>query len=473
MNILFEEDGVFRAGTVLADNTTSLQVELASGKRAKVKSANVLQRFAAPAPGELLERAEAEAEGIDTEFLWEVCGEDEFGFEDLAKPNTTAHKPDAVESAAVLLRLHAAPMYFHRKGRGRFRKAPPEILQAALIGLEKKRQQAAGHRAHGRRTQGRPAARRVRPLVPQLLYKPDRNRLETKALEAACAETGKSVARLLLACGALPSSPRLPLRPLPVRVLPGRHRLSDRTKPSVEPPDLPLAECRLLHRRRGTPPKSTTPSRSRPKAGGGWRIGIHIAAPGARLQAGYGLGRSPATACRRSTCRAARSPCCPRRWSSLHPRSRPRLPALSLYLDVAADLRVTANETHRARAGGRQPAPPRHRAGVQRRHHLAGGLPEFEWRDELKLLWELARCWKPVAASRGRARADGFQLQRRLERVTTEGPGRVDIQAAPAGSPLDKLVAELMIVANNTWGRHLRDAGIPALYRAQGAARCA
>ena len=32
MNILFEEDGVFRAGSVLADNTTSLQVELASGK---------------------------------------------------------------------------------------------------------------------------------------------------------------------------------------------------------------------------------------------------------------------------------------------------------------------------------------------------------------------------------------------------------------------------------------------------------
>src|SRR5574337_954274 len=44
-----------------------------------------------------------------------------------------------VESAALLLALHAAPVWFHRKGRGRFRKAPPEILQAALTGLEKKR----------------------------------------------------------------------------------------------------------------------------------------------------------------------------------------------------------------------------------------------------------------------------------------------------------------------------------------------
>ena len=73
MNVLFEEDGAFRAGSVLADNVTSLQIELASGKRSKVKAANILLRFAAPAPGELLERAETEAEGIDIDFLWEVC----------------------------------------------------------------------------------------------------------------------------------------------------------------------------------------------------------------------------------------------------------------------------------------------------------------------------------------------------------------------------------------------------------------
>jgi exoribonuclease-2 len=142
MNVLFEEDGAFRAGGVLADNVTSLQIELPSGKRSKVKAANVLLRFATPAPGDLLERAETDAEGIDVDFLWEVCGEAEFGFEELAAEYHGA-KPDPVQAAAVLLRLHSAPIHFHRKGRGRFRKAPPEILQAALAGLEKKRQQAA------------------------------------------------------------------------------------------------------------------------------------------------------------------------------------------------------------------------------------------------------------------------------------------------------------------------------------------
>ena len=54
MNILFEEDGAFRAGHVMADNTSSLQVELPSGKRSKVKAASVLLRFEQPAAQKFL-----------------------------------------------------------------------------------------------------------------------------------------------------------------------------------------------------------------------------------------------------------------------------------------------------------------------------------------------------------------------------------------------------------------------------------
>ncbi len=80
MNLLFEEDGAFKTGTILTDNDASLQVETPHGKRLKLKSNHVLMRFAQPSAGDLLLRAEAEAEGLDTEFLWEVCGDDEFAF---------------------------------------------------------------------------------------------------------------------------------------------------------------------------------------------------------------------------------------------------------------------------------------------------------------------------------------------------------------------------------------------------------
>jgi exoribonuclease-2 len=104
MNILFEEDGAFKTGTIVADHDSALQVDTASGKRIKLKVAHVLLRFAAPAASELLAQAEAQAVDIDTEFLWEACGDNEFGFEELAA-EYAGHKPSPIEATAVLLRL--------------------------------------------------------------------------------------------------------------------------------------------------------------------------------------------------------------------------------------------------------------------------------------------------------------------------------------------------------------------------------
>ena len=52
MYVLFEEDGAFKTATVLTDNDASLQVETASGKRSKIKTANVMLLYKDPAPGE-------------------------------------------------------------------------------------------------------------------------------------------------------------------------------------------------------------------------------------------------------------------------------------------------------------------------------------------------------------------------------------------------------------------------------------
>ena len=43
--VLFEEDGAFRVGTILAEAGASIQVEAAHGKRSKVKAGSILLRF--------------------------------------------------------------------------------------------------------------------------------------------------------------------------------------------------------------------------------------------------------------------------------------------------------------------------------------------------------------------------------------------------------------------------------------------
>ena len=89
MNIFYEEDGGFKVGNILTDNTTSLQVENTNGKRSKIKSANVMLRFAQPGLSEFMTQAEQVAAGIDVDFLWEASPPDEFDFDTLQR-NTSA-----------------------------------------------------------------------------------------------------------------------------------------------------------------------------------------------------------------------------------------------------------------------------------------------------------------------------------------------------------------------------------------------
>ena len=147
MYILYEEDGAFKVGAILTDNETSLQVETLHGKRTKVKANSVLLRFASPAPQAFLDEAHAVEESLDVDFLWEAAGEPEFAFGDLAR-EYFGRVPTASEAAGVLMRLHGAPMHFYRKGRGRYKPAPRESLEAAKASVERKRLQALAQAAY-------------------------------------------------------------------------------------------------------------------------------------------------------------------------------------------------------------------------------------------------------------------------------------------------------------------------------------
>ena len=469
MFVLYEEDGAFKAGTILADNEATLQVENTHGKRVKLKRANVLLEYREPGPSELLSRAEAEAEALDTEFLWEVCGDDEFAFADFAA-EYQGHKPTPVESAAILLRLHSAPIWFHRKGKGRFRKAPAEILQAALAGLEKKRQQAAAiEHMRGELVDGRMPPE-LAALLPQALYRPDRNRNEIKALEAACVDTGLSSARLLLKCGALGSSYDFHYN----RFL-FEHFPEGSGFPACAPAPLPSALPRATVAAFSIDDASTTEIDDAfsvtPRAGGGWRIGIHIAAPALGFARGTEL---DAIARRRLSTiymPGGKITMLPDEVVQTFTLTEGRdCPAVSLYLDVTAGLAIVGEES-------RVECVP---IVANLRHHDIEPFfnddtvhgedgPDFAWKRELTLLWDLATV---LEAGRGKAggnedRIDfGFSVD--WAQHTADGPGHVSIGRRMRGSPMDKLVAELMIHANFTWGRLLDEAGVPGLYRAQG-----
>jgi exoribonuclease-2 len=466
MHVLFEEDGAFKTATILTDNDASLQVETASGKRAKIKSANVMLRYLSPAPGELLEQAEALAEGIEQEFLWECAADGEFSFCDFAD-DYFGHKAAPVEASALLLALHSAPIYFHRKGKGRFRKAPADILAAALAGLEKKRQQALAITRMVDELKACTLPAEFVPLLGQLLYKPDRNRGETKALEAACAETGLSAPHLLEKCGAIRSAHDYHFQRFLLEYFPGGTGFPETELPAA-PAGLPRASVQAFSIDDAATTEIDDAFSLQTLPGLGWRVGIHIAAPclgfapgsaldemaRERLSTVYMPGNKitmlPDVAVERFTLAAGRD-----------------CPAVSLYLTVTPEFEITSHES-------RIEIVP---IVANLRHHdieplfneisIADGLADFQFRDELKTLWQFAN------ACEGRRGKPSAMQGNNDYNFTIEGDlaepesCRVDIAERKRGSPLDKLVAELMIVANSTWGGLLAEKGIPAIYRAQ------
>ena len=206
MNVFYEEEGTFKVGAILADNTTSLQVEAPHGKRAKIKAASVLLRFDAPPLSEFMDLAQKTAEDLDPNFLWECCeSEAEFASDTLAA-DYFGHAATPEEAAAVLIRLHSAPMYFYKKGRGRYKAAPPRALEAALASQEKRRRQAEQQAYYAQLLNAFILPEEFKSQLSSLLYRPDKSTVEWKALDAACNATKLSVSRLLERCGAIPST---------------------------------------------------------------------------------------------------------------------------------------------------------------------------------------------------------------------------------------------------------------------------
>src|SRR5205085_6705903 len=105
----------------------------------------------------------------------------------------------------TLFRLFEAPHYFRRSGKGRFRKAPAEIIQQALAAIEKKKQVQqqitdwAGELARGQC----PAP--IRDQLYRILFKPDKNAAEYKAVVEAARRSGRAPLDLLQAAGAIDS----------------------------------------------------------------------------------------------------------------------------------------------------------------------------------------------------------------------------------------------------------------------------
>ncbi|HRM82458.1 MAG TPA: RNB domain-containing ribonuclease, partial [Acidovorax temperans] len=287
MHALFEEAGKFMAGRILSEADTSAQVELDSGKRVKVKAANILLKFEKPAPAELIAQAQAVAETIELDLAWEFAPEDDFGFADLAR-DYFSENATLAQQAGALFRLYEAPHYFRRAGKGRFKKAPAEILQQALAAIEKKKALLAQidewAAALGRGECPQP----IRDQLYKILFKPDKNAPEYKAVVEASRATHTAPLDLLQKAGAIDSAYQFHWKRFLFENFPKGTGFPALAAPQP-PADLPLAPVQAYSIDDSQTTEIDDALSVQGLGTGTVVLGIHIAAPGLAIQPGSAI----------------------------------------------------------------------------------------------------------------------------------------------------------------------------------------
>ena len=481
MFVLFEEAGKHLAGRILSEADSSLQVELDSGKRVKVKAVNALLKFEKPSPADFVAAAQKLSADIELELAWEFASDDEFGFADLARDYFSADpsKPATLEQqAAALFRLFDAPHYFRRAGKGRFKKAPLEILQLALAAIEKKKQIALQITAWATDLAQGTCPAPIRDQLYKILFKPDKNSAEYKAVVEASKTTHIAPLDLLQKSGAIASPYQFHYKRFLFENFPKGTGF-----PAIQAPihaeELPLANVQAFSIDDSATTEIDDALSVQGIGTGTVTLGIHIAAPGLAVQPGspvdllgrarlstvympgYKLTMLPDEVVQNYTLMAGRN-----------------CPAVSLYVtmdEATFDIKETATKLELVPIA----ANLRHdvldstfNEEFFSATQTIAACARVDWSNELIYLHKLAKYLKSQREI-VRGKPENFNrpdYNFKLDNTSgqePEGKEQVSITTRQRGAPLDLIVAEAMILANSTWGNWLAEHGVPGIYRSQ------
>jgi exoribonuclease-2 len=385
----------------------------------------------------------------------------------------------------MLFKLFEAPHYFRRAGKGRFKRAPAEIIAQALAAIEKKRLIAEQIGVWAQELGQGNCPQAIKDQLYKILFKPDKNAPEYKAVVEASRATHTAPLELLQKSGAIHSPYLFHWKRFLLENFPkGTGFPAISAPPIVDTLPLSTAQAYSIDDSQTTEIDDALSVQG--LGSGTVTLGIHIAAPGLAIQPGSPvdvLGRArlstvympgykvtmlPDDVVQSYTLQAGRD-----------------CPAVSLYVTLdEATLEIKACETKLERV------PIVHNL----RHDQLDAVVTEPWlqdptynhasepeelsglRVQLAFLHRLARDLKSKReVVRGKPetfnRPDyNFRLRRAdpsLAGTEPTGEEGVEISTRMRGAPLDLIVAEAMILANSTWGNWMAEMGVPGIYRSQ------
>lgn len=465
MNIFYEESGQFKVAAIVQKNDATYQVDTQHGKRTKVKANNVFAEF----DGDMvafLENAQAQAADIDTDLLWEVCGEEEFSAEAIAE-EYYGHAPTKTELAATLIALYAAPMYFYKKAKGVFKAAPEETLKQALAAIERKKQQDAQIDAWAEALKRGEMPSEIAADLKTILHAPDKQSLTYKAFTKAADALKTSAYELAKKTGGITSIPQYLQDGFEIKYFPKGTGFPN--LPLPEMPDLPKADVTAF----SIDDESTTEvddALSLTNLGNGTkRVGIHIAAPSLAIKPGDKMEKNIMERLSTVYFPGGKITMLPENWiAAFSLDAGAYRPSISIYFDVDNEFNV-GEPTCKIEAVNI--AENLRIQTIEPHFNAETGLDEagemmFAHHQDLTWFYQFA-----IALQKARGKYEPDRAPQYDYSIELDEEGNVSVVRRERGSPIDTLVSEMMILANSTWAQMLHDNDLPGLFRVQPAGK--
>ena len=465
MNIFYEESGQFKVAAIVQKNDATYQVDTQHGKRTKVKANNVFAEFDGDMAA-FLENAQAQAADIDTDLLWEVCGEEEFSAEAIAE-EYYGHAPTKTELAATLIALYAAPMYFYKKAKGVFKAAPEETLKQALAAIERKKQQDAQIDAWAEALKRGEMPSEIAADLKTILHAPDKQSLTYKAFTKAADALKTSAYELAKKTGGITSIPQYLQDGFEIKYFPKGTGFPD--LPLPEMPDLPKADVTAF----SIDDESTTEvddALSLTDLGNGTkRVGIHIAAPSLAVKPGDKMEKNIMERLSTVYFPGGKITMLPENWiAAFSLDAGAYRPAVSIYFDVDSEFNVGAPT---CKIEAVNIAENLRIQTIEPHFNAETGLDEagemmFAHHQDLIWFYQFA-----IALQKARGKYEPDRAPQYDYSIELDEEGNVSVVRRERGSPIDTLVSEMMILANSTWAQMLHDNDLPGLFRVQPAGK--
>lgn len=462
MNIFYEETGHFKCANVIQRNDASYQADTSTGKRVKVKASNVFFEFNGDCVY-FLEKATQIASEIDIELMWEATNSEEFSYEQVANEyfgNTCSKE----ELAATLMALYNAPIYFHKKSKGKFKAADEKTIKLALAAIERKKIEEQQIDNWVKELSSNSLPESIANDLTSILHKPDKQSLTYKAFSKAAETLKISPLDLAFRSGGLTSIHQYLFDNFLINCF-----ADEITLPEIEiEPFGTLPEADGVYAFSIDDSKTTEIDDAISVIdidGGKKRLGIHIAAPSLSILAGSLIEKQVFKRLSTVYFPTGKIQMLPDNWiEKFSLNEKEKHPCVSIYFDIDADGNFS------------EPSHKIEMVYIADNLRIQDILPYFNREtgcnigDEEKFphhaILQQLYVWA-IALQKQRGKYVEDAPIRYEYTVEVDENEYVSVVKRERDSPLDMVVGEMMILANSTWAKILDTHEASGIFRVQ------